>query len=82
MKKTKALEILTGMGIAHEVRSFAASEFTAEEAARELQLPLGMLFKTLVAPVSAGRRAGGYPRDQTLSLRKLALAMSDKRLIC
>ena len=81
MKKTKALEILTGMGIAHEVRSFAASEFTAEEAARELQLPLGMLFKTLVA---AGERRGGVlaviPGDQTLSLRKLALAMSDKRV--
>jgi Cys-tRNA(Pro)/Cys-tRNA(Cys) deacylase len=81
MKKTKALEILTRWGIPHEVRSFVASEFTAEEAARELELPLSMLFKTLVA---VGERQGGVlaviPGDQSLSLRKLALAMNDKRV--
>lgn len=80
MKKTKALEILARWGIPHEVRSFVATEFTAEEAARELQLPLSMLFKTLVA---VGERRGGglavIPGDQTLSLRKLAVAMQDKR---
>lgn len=81
MKKTKALELLARWGIPHEVRSFAASEFTAEEAARELGLPLAMLFKTLVAQ---GERRGGVlaviPGDHTLSLRKLALALDDKRV--
>ena len=80
MKKTKALEILARWGVPHEVRAFAASEFTAEEAARELGLPLGTVFKTLL--VNGERRGGALavvPGDHSLSLRKLAEAMGDKR---
>ncbi|HEU4327108.1 MAG TPA: aminoacyl-tRNA deacylase [Roseiflexaceae bacterium] len=80
MKRTKAIEILTQAGVPHEVREFAANEFTAEEAARELGLPLGQLFKTLVV---RGERQGIVmalvPGDCALSLRKLALAIGDKR---
>jgi Cys-tRNA(Pro)/Cys-tRNA(Cys) deacylase len=80
LKRTRAIEILTQAGIPHEVREFSAREFTAEEAARELGLPLDMLFKTLV--VQGERR--GYalalvPGDGSLSLRKLAQVMGDKR---
>ncbi|GAB4203417.1 MAG: Cys-tRNA(Pro) deacylase [Roseiflexaceae bacterium] len=80
MKRTKAIEILSQAGIPHEVREFAASEFTAEEAARELGLPLEQLFKTLVV---RGERRGIVlalvPGDCALSLRKLAQAIGDKR---
>lgn len=81
MKRTKALEILARWGIPHEIRGFEASEFTAEEAAQALGLPLSSLFKTLV--VQGERR--GYalaviPGDCSLSLRKMAEAMGDKRV--
>ena len=66
--------------IAHEVREFAATEFTVEETAEALSLPLSMLFKTLVVE---GERKGLamalVPGDAQLSLSKLAKAMGDKR---
>ena len=66
--------------IAHEVREFAATEFTVEETAEALGLPLSMLFKTLVVE---GERKGLamalVPGDAQLSLSKLARAMGDKR---
>ena len=80
MKKTKALEIVARSGLPHEIRTFNATEWTAEEAARELGLPLHMVFKTLLA---IGERRGAVlaviPGDHSLSLRKLAEAMGDKR---
>ena len=80
MKKTKALEMVARSGLPHEVRAFAATEYTAEEAARELGLPLHVVFKTLLA---TGERRGTVlavvPGDHSLSLRKLAEAMGDKR---
>ena len=80
MKRTKALDILEKAKILHEVREFKASEFTVEETAAALNLPLNMLFKTLVAE---GERKGLVmalvPGDAQLSLSKLAKAMGDKR---
>ncbi len=62
------------------MREFKASEFTVEETAKRLNLPLDMLFKTLVAE---GERKGLVmalvPGDAQLSLSKLAKAMGDKR---
>ncbi len=79
MKRTRALDILAKAGIPHEVREFAASEFTVEEAAAQLGLPLGVLFKTLLV---RGERRGLVfalvPGDAQLSLSKLARAMGDK----
>ncbi len=80
MSKTRALMILDRWNFPYELRTFEASEFTAEEAARALELPPGSIFKTLV--VQGERR--GYalaviPGDSTLSLRKLAQALGDKR---
>lgn len=81
MKKTRAIERLDRAGIAYEVRSFDAVEFTAEEAADKLGLPLDHMFKTLVA---RGERKGVVmavvPGSGELSLRKLAAAMGDKRV--
>ena len=80
MKRTKALDALAAARVAHEVREFAASAFTAEETARELGLPLAMLFKTLVV---RGERRGVMlalvSGERELSLRKLAQAAGDKR---
>ena len=81
MKRTKALDALAAAKVVHEVREFAASEFTAEETARELDLPLTILFKTLVV---RGERRGVMlalvSGERELSLRKLAQAAGDKRV--
>lgn len=81
MKRTKALDILDKANIAYEMREFKASEFTVEETAEALGLPLNQLFKTLVAE---GERKGLVmalvPGDAQLSLSKLAKAMGDKRV--
>ena len=81
MKRTKALDALAAAKVVREVREFAASEFTAEETARELGLPLAMLFKTLVV---RGERRGVMlalvSGERELSLRKLAQAAGDKRV--
>ncbi|GIV84286.1 MAG: Cys-tRNA(Pro)/Cys-tRNA(Cys) deacylase [Candidatus Roseilinea sp.] len=80
MKRTRALDILAKAGVPHEVREFAASEFTVAEAAEKLGLPLRMVFKTLLV---RGERTGLAfaltPGDARLSLSKLARAMGDKR---
>ena len=80
MKRTRALDMLSKANIAHEVREFEAVEFTVEETAAGLNLPLEMLFKTLVVK---GERRGVVmalvPGNHQLSLNKLAKAMGDKR---
>jgi Cys-tRNA(Pro)/Cys-tRNA(Cys) deacylase len=72
--------MLVKAGIQHDIREFHATEFTVEETADHLNLPLGMLLKTLVAE---GERKGLVmalvPGDAQLSLSKLAKAMGDKR---
>ena len=81
MKRTKALDALAAAKVAHELREFEASEFTAEETARELGLSLAILFKTLVV---RGERRGVMlalvSGERELSLRKLAQAAGDKRV--
>lgn len=80
MKRTRALDILDEANIAYEVREFEATDFTAEEAAEKLALPLDMVFKTLLVQ---GERRGIVmalvPGDARLSLSKLSRAMGDKR---
>lgn len=80
MKRTRAIDILEKAKIPYEVREFEASEFTVEETAEQLNLPLSVLFKTLVVE---GERKGLVmalvPGDAQLSLSKLAKAMGDKR---
>ena len=80
MKRTRAIDILEKQKIGYEVREFEATEFTVEETAAALNLPLDILFKTLVVE---GERNGLVmaliPGDQQLSLSKLAKVMRDKR---
>jgi Cys-tRNA(Pro)/Cys-tRNA(Cys) deacylase len=80
MKRTRAIEMLEAAGIPYDLREFVASEFTVEETARELGLPLEIMFKTLVVQ---GERRGLVmalvPGDAQLSLSKLAKAIGDKR---
>lgn len=80
MKKTKAIEILDKLGAPFEVRSFEATQFTAEECATQLGLPPSDVWKTLVA---RGERKGVVmaiiPGPNSLSLRKLANTIGDKR---
>ncbi|HEX2986661.1 MAG TPA: aminoacyl-tRNA deacylase, partial [Chloroflexota bacterium] len=67
--------------VPYEVRSFEHDGFTpAKEAAERLTMSPDTLFKTLIV---RGERNGVVlalvPGDQTLSLRKLAQQMGDKR---
>lgn len=80
MKRTRAIELLSEAGVAHELREFKAKEFTAEEAAREIGMPLEAVFKTLVARGESGRVVMAVvPGNSSLSLRKLAAALGEKR---
>jgi Cys-tRNA(Pro)/Cys-tRNA(Cys) deacylase len=80
MKKTRAIEILDKLGVPYEVRSFEATEFTAEEGAQRMGVPPSDVWKTLVA---RGERKGVLmaiiPGPNSLSLRKLANTIGDKR---
>ena len=80
MKKTRAIEILDSCHLPYELRSFEADEFSAEEAARKLSISIEAVFKTLVA---AGEKHGTVmavvPGNCTLSLKKLAALLGDKR---
>lgn len=81
MKATRAMELLEAARIPYEVRTFESDGFTpATEAAERLGIPPGTMFKTLIV---RGERRGVVlalvPGEGTLSLRKLAHHMGDKR---
>ena len=80
MKRTKAIEILDQAKIPYELGEFEATQFTAEEVAEKLNIPLESVYKTLVA---RGEKAGVImavvPGDKELNLKKLAAALGEKR---
>lgn len=81
MKPTRAIQLLVDQKIPHEVRAYEVDGFvSAVEGAKKLGIPAAAMFKTLIA---RGERRGVVlalvPGDETLSLRKLAQAMGDKR---
>ncbi len=79
MARTRAIQILEKQGITHDVRSFEAVDFTAEEVANKLSIPLQSVFKTLVARgETKGVVMALVAGDKNLSLKKLAKAMGDK----
>lgn len=80
MKKTRAIEILSGTGCAFELGEFVATDFTAEEVAEKLQIPLQQVFKTLVVQGERGHVLAVVPGDRELSLKKLAAAAGAKRM--
>ncbi|HQR45928.1 MAG TPA: aminoacyl-tRNA deacylase [Thermoanaerobaculia bacterium] len=76
MKKppaTNATKALDAKRVPYEVLTFAASDFTAEEACEKLGLPPEDVFKTLVARGDrTGPLAAVVPTPVRLSLKKLA----------
>ena len=80
MARTRAIQILEDLGIPYEVRDFEAIDFTAEEVAEKLSLPIEDVYKTLVA---RGEKSGVVmaivPAPKNLSLKKLAAAIPDRR---
>ena len=81
MKKTRAIEILSAAKAPFEVREFPATEFTAEEVAERLDIPLAQVFKTLVLRGEKhGELMAVVPGDKELSLKKLAHAAGEKRV--
>jgi Cys-tRNA(Pro)/Cys-tRNA(Cys) deacylase len=76
---TNATRVLDAKKVAYQTSSFAAVDFTAEEAAEKLGVPAEDVYKTLVA---AGDRTGPLaavvPAPARLSLKKLARASGNK----
>ncbi|MCB9418414.1 MAG: aminoacyl-tRNA deacylase [Ardenticatenaceae bacterium] len=86
MQKTIAIKLLEGKKIKHEVIAYPNHMRDAEAIAVELGVPAGQVFKTLVVlpPGTTGREAKPLlvmlPADRQLSLKKLAKAISAKKL--
>ena len=70
---TNATRVLDARKAAYGTRTFAAAEFTAEEAAEKLGVPPEEVWKTLVAKGDrTGPLAAVIPTGTRLSLKKLA----------
>ncbi len=80
MKRTRAIEILEAQGLPYELREFKAAEYTAEEVAEKLKIPLASVFKTLVVEgEKSGAAMAVIPGDRELNLKKMAAALKDKK---
>ena len=79
--KTRAMQILDRAGILYEIREFHADDLGADEVAEKLGIPLGRVFKTLVA---RGDRTGVVlaclPGTAILSLKAFARASGNKQV--
>ena len=70
---TNATRVLDARKAVYALRTFAAADFTAEEAAEKLGVPPGEVWKTLVAKGDrTGPLAAVIPTGTRLSLKKLA----------
>jgi Cys-tRNA(Pro)/Cys-tRNA(Cys) deacylase len=70
---TNATRVLDARKAAYGLKTFAAVDFTAEEAAEKLGVPPGEVWKTLVAKGDrTGPLAAVIPTGTRLSLKKLA----------
>jgi Cys-tRNA(Pro)/Cys-tRNA(Cys) deacylase len=70
---TNATRVLDARKAIYGLRTFAAADFTAEEAAEKLGVPQGEVWKTLVAKGDrTGPLAAVIPTGTRLSLKKLA----------
>ncbi len=81
MKATRAMEMLEKAKVPYQLLNYESDGFTpATEAAAKLAIPPELMFKTLIV---RGERRGVVlaliPGNGTLSLRKLAQQMGDKR---
>ena len=76
---TNATRVLDARKAAYALRTFAAADFTAEEAAEKLGVPPGEVWKTLVAKGDrTGPLAAVVPTGARLSLKKLARASGNR----
>lgn len=83
---TPATRVLTTLGIAHTLRSYAhdpREQSFGEEAARALGVPAERVFKTLIVSTGAANPGGVacavIPVSQRLSLRNMAAALGAKK---
>lgn len=82
MKKTNAMRLLDGAGIAYAAKTYAYDEqdLSGVHAAALMDMPPQQVFKTLLAK---GERTGYFvcclPSDAELDLKKAAAAAGDKR---
>lgn len=83
MKKTNAARVLDNLGIPYRLVEYEVdpSDLSAEGVARKINLPLGQVFKTLVA---RGDKTGVFlaciPGDRELDLKAIAVASGNKRV--
>jgi len=76
---TNATRVLDARKVAYALRTFAAADFTAEEAAEKLGVPEGEVWKTLVARGDrTGPLAAVIPTGARLSLKKLARVSANR----
>lgn len=79
--RTRAARALDLLGVPYELLEFEAEQFTAQEAAERLGLPLEQVFKTLVVRADDGRvMLACVPATQELNLRALAALIGAKRV--
>jgi Cys-tRNA(Pro)/Cys-tRNA(Cys) deacylase len=83
VKKTNAARILDRLNIRYEIREYEVdeSDLSAESVARKVNLPIGQVFKTLVA---RGDRTGVFlaciPGGKELDLKEMAEASGNKKV--
>ncbi len=79
--RTRAAHALDLLGVRYDLLEFEADQFTAQEAAERLGLPLEQVFKTLVVRAEDGRVVlACVPATGELNLRALARLIGAKRV--
>lgn len=80
MERTPAIAILKQAQLDFEIGEFEAVDFTAEEVASKLNIPLETVYKTLVVVgETTGPAMAVVQGDKELNLKKMANALCDKR---
>jgi Cys-tRNA(Pro)/Cys-tRNA(Cys) deacylase len=83
MKKTNAARFLDGLKIDYKIVEYEIdeSDLSAESVARKVQLPLGQVFKTLVARGDkTGVLMACIPGNVELDLKAMAAVSGDKKV--
>lgn len=81
MEKTQAMRLLEGKGIPYEAVTYPAEERNATNVAEHLGVPAAQVFKTLVVLRAQGKPfLALVPADGQLNLKKMAKAVSEKKL--
>lgn len=84
MKRTNVARVLDHLGISYQYVGYEIdpSDLGTEDVARKLDLPLGQVFKTLVARGDKGGvLLACIPGDRELDLKAVAVASGNKRVV-